>query len=239
MKNLRTQKPNNKVIDIVKENYATLVLLSMVSFVFYLPMLVGIWIFTVDLPLLLGIIVLSLSGIIAGPISSAFASLVSSWHRGKAYMPIRLFFTSSFKNFLRSAILGTIHCTVFSMLLTSINFYILNYDTVLSQVLVVIALLFIVVNVLAMIYSFTILINIDLKLSVIIKNSFIIVFGDGKSALIIFSIILGLTLICLSLIPHSLIFLPFAYFAAVWVLAGSVAYNTVIKHIAQKKTRLT
>ena len=232
MKDLIPEKSQNIIIDIVKENFATLVLLSMVSFVFYLPMLVGIWIFTVDLPLLLGIIVLSLSGIIAGPISSAFASLVSAWHCGKAYMPIRLFFTALVKTFIKAAVLGIVHCTIFSILLTSINFYMLNSKSILSKILVVVAIIFIIVNLIAMIYSFMIFTNIDLKLSKILKNSFILVFGVGKSTLIIFSITLSLSLICLSLIPHSLIFFTFAYFSAVWVLSGSVAYKTVMKYIA-------
>lgn len=213
-----------------------LLLLNLLCMLCYLPLLVGLWLFILGTPLVVGMGVLLSATLSAAPCSCAMARSVRDFISGRAYEPVRGFlrtFRSEYKSSLR---LGFCCSGLLCFFLSSVTLC-LWANTAGATALLWITLVLLLLAVVVFFYAFVMLANIELPFGALLRNALLLTFSCPKESLLILIVFSLITSFCFLLSTSLMLSIPLCYFSLIWMLCGAAAWRAVQLRVAMPDTK--
>lgn len=212
-----------------------LLFLNLICFVLFLPFLLSLWLFFTQGASLKAVCLLTASALLAAPARRGMARTVRDLLEGRCYEPVRGFFRAFADEYFQSVALGLFYHLSLAALLWGAFAGLTRSAAGASFGLFItwLCAVGIVVLLFTQFFAYSMLANVTLSISQILRNAALLGFARVGRTLLSLLIWLGLTLLCLVRFPYLLCLLPLCYFSLVWFFCGGLAWKTVKEQVAR------
>lgn len=217
---------------ILRENFWELLLLNFCFCACVLPFLaLGLFFLSAG-ALTPALVCLALSAPFSGPACCAMARVFCDWQRGRAYAPVRCFWSAYRKSWGRGALLGLFYQPLLALAGFACRFY---FGSPAGSLLFLLcgwlSLFFSLVLLASSFYGYMMAANLALSLPQVLKNAFFLFFLDRKDSLFLCGASLLCTLAVWIALPYTFFLVPVGYFSALWLLNSSFAWRGILQFV--------